>query len=37
MSWPEAVALIGIAACVAAVWITMTICNYLENKETGDE
>lgn len=28
MSWPEA---------VATVWITMTVCNYLENKENSDE
>lgn len=37
MSWPEAVATVGIAVCVAAVWITMTVCNYLENKENSDE
>lgn len=33
MSWPDAFATVG----VSAVWITMTVCDYLENKESGDE
>lgn len=37
MSWPEAFALVGVCACLAAVWITMTVCDYLENKESRDE
>lgn len=37
MSWPEAVATVGVVACIAVVWIITTVCNYLENKEHKDD